>query len=252
MRAAYGILVVLALLAAAAPAQAGAQLRDYTCIAEGSDPRAQLTQGAPPAALVDVLGVLRRPRTAADFLPDFGEDSALDRLHLRYVRRAPGEVGADQHYVVTGNFRRLSARPPRACLRGLNARTRRILIREWRRFAREPTDALCLLEYQGDGMRLRQLCVPDPVDTLQRGLVVGPRRTRGRLTQVAGIVPDGVAAVEARYRNGPPRTARVVDNVWALIDLRRADRLEPDALVWLDASGAPVRSLDFADASFRR
>lgn len=251
MRAAFGILVLLALLAAASPAHAG-QVVEEQCIYEGSQPRAQLTQGTPPAALVDVLGVLRRPRTAADFLPDFGEDSALDRLDLRFVRRTPGEVGADQHYIVTGNFARIPSRPPRQCLRGLDARTRRALIREWRHFARQPTDALCLLEYQGDGMKLQELCVPDPVDALRRGLVLGPKRVRGRLVQVTGIVPDGVAGVEARYRSGPPRTARVVDNVWALIDLRRADRLEPETLVWLDASGAPVKSLDFSEISFRR
>jgi hypothetical protein len=252
LRVAGVIAAVVAVLAAAAPAHAGAGLQDFSCVVSTPARPPLLTQGAPSPELVARLGVLRRPRAVGDLLPDLGRASDLARIDVRYIRRTPGEVGADQFYVVTGNYPRTSSRPPRHCLRGLNARTRRFLIREWRELAKAPTDVLCLFEYQGDGARLRESCVMEPAERLDDGLVVGPARTRGRLTQVAGIVPDGVASVEARYRTGPPRTATVVDNVWALADLRRADRVEPEQLVWLDAAGAPVKSFAFDEVAFRR
>lgn len=250
MRVGFVIVTTLAALIAAAPAHALEPLP--ACDIETDSPRELLTQGSPKAGLIAQLGVLRRPRMTGDVLPDLGVGIGLDRVHLRYVRRTPGEIGADQHYVVTGNYPRVARRPPAECLRGLDRRTRRRVFTLWERIRRQPTDALCLLEYQGDGTRLRDVCVIDPVRSLRRGVVVGPDRVRGRLTQIAGIVPDGVATVEARYDTGPPRTATVVDNVWALTDLRRADRLEPESLVWIDAAGAPIRSFDFDEVAFRR
>jgi hypothetical protein len=219
-------------------------VEDVSCTYVAPAKPTLFTQGVPQRELVDALGVLRRPRTSADFLPDLSADFGLRELHLRYVRRAPGEIGADQHFVVTGSFARVPPRPPRRCLRGLDARTRRALIRGWRQTRNRPVDALCLLEYAADGTALSNTCLDDPVESIQEGLVVGIRRVRGRITNLSGIVPDDVASIEAQYRSGAPRTARVVDNVWALEDLRRADREEPELIVWLDAAGEPIKSVD--------
>jgi hypothetical protein len=243
MRVRVASLVGLLALFGADPAHPGVDLRDTTCDYEAPVRPTLLTQGVPQRELVEALGVLRRPRTSADFLPDLAADLGLRKLHLRYVRRAPGELGADQHFVATGAFPRLPARPPRHCLRGRDARTRRTLIRNWSEVRTRPVEALCLVEYAADGTPLGNSCFDNPVKQLNDGFVLGMRRVRGRLSNLAGIVPDGVVSIEARYRAGPPRTARVVDNVWALEDLRRADRAEPVSIAWFDAAGREIKEI---------
>ena len=98
----------------------------------------------------------------------------------------------------------------------------------------------------------------DPEVFARQGKFVGSGTGRRLRSQLAGIVPDGVASVEAVYPRfsdrGPQRRAvdhgrrvrlraAVVDNVVAVAVPRPIDDVFPAVMLWRDAAGAVVRVL---------
>jgi hypothetical protein len=62
----------------------------------------------------------------------------------------------------------------------------------------------------------------------------------GRRTVVGGLVPDGVASVEVRYRGRRPLTVDVRENFW--VARASGSRRFLPAVTWKDADGATIRA----------
>lgn len=185
---------------------------------EPGSPQPTIAADAPPQDQTTTLGVLRRAQTDADrgaatqrALRFFG--TSTEGVHTDYIRRLPQGQG------------RLAA----------------VLLpaRSWHVAQLDKTDVACLFVAEADQAQGgAKACYT--TDEIQRGFA------DGSLGHVAfGLVPDGVAQVELRYRTQNAR-ATVEDNFYELQAPERTvdgggstpDRLE--GRVWLDAKGVPT------------
>ncbi|HEX7289561.1 MAG TPA: hypothetical protein VF250_00415 [Conexibacter sp.] len=176
------------------------------------------------AAFTSVLGVLARPRSAAD---------AFDRRYLR----GPGLLGVDVQGIrfvgTAADGKRTFIVPargfgqqpwPARCLRGLDGRQRRRLAHPPQR--REPT--VCMFSGGGGCSSL--------ADVRTHGMFGSSGVVRGRAT-VAGIVPNGVRAVRITYGRST-RDFRVRENFFSFLVGIEAERALPDRFEWLMDDGS--------------
>lgn len=181
-------------------------------------PSPTVSGSAPPEAQLALLGVLRRKPT--------GEDrDAATQATLRYIS------GHTSHGVHTDYIRRLATS-------GSDRAVTLVPLDSWSP-SRELTisDALCVFysEPAADGGARSCWTSED---------VRGGRATGQLGDHIYGLVPDGVAEVEAQFNEGQVVTAQARDNFFDLLaprDLRgSADAHQgaaPVAVSWLDANG---------------
>jgi len=176
------------------------------------------SEGAPNAAVLRTLGVLRRSPTAADVLPTGGPSAGLgEGVYVKYVRLARTVAGTAYYLIPIS--------------KGCSS------------FAEE-----VVLETRG----------PDGFggftgDTLAKIKQGRDLSTVGKSTSTAwGMVPDKVASVVliyARNANGSKRrhaikvSAKVVSNVFvATVPLEPGLAIQPSSIRWRSAKGAVIRT----------
>lgn len=186
---------------------------------------ASVDDGAPGAAFLSRLAVLRRPQDAQDVLPVSASGEALpivgEGIYVNYIRYATSLDGTGYYLVPVQRARR-----PRGC-----PSTEEVFL-----VAVEPGG------FRGfSGVTARQLV---------SGESVGTRWLQGHAV-VYGVVPDGVARVVIRYDAGHGRHLRVdakpTNNVFAVAVpaaiARRALPVVPSSLQWRSASGRVIKTI---------
>ena len=197
--------------------------------------------------LRSVLGVLRRPATAADVPPRSALGSSIGILRSLSVDgvRLLGILPDGTHvFLLPGRSRR----PPhvsRACLRSLPRGLRRALVLELRSLARLARHGVVeLFAIAEDGTGVRGQGAYDAAAIKGRGIVSPTNSSIFRaLTTVHGVVPDGVASVTVSVR-GASATAAVADNFFVA---QLAARLPPDealvSVTWRGTDGSPIKTV---------
>jgi hypothetical protein len=215
-------------------------------------------QGAPSQSLLAELAVLRRSATAGDMLPRSLRGNAPQGRFVKYIRLARVVDGLSYYIVPSSSPSRflgaLSGRCITASITALHAEERKIpsavrartlalaarMLRQQRlMLARETGNGVCLLfaRHRENG----DTCGATAADLSRWGLT-------SNIAQLAGIVPDGVAAVAVHvpaYQGQRAITAhaKVVNNVFVTSinegfgDRRRA------TIAWLSASGKVIKSV---------
>jgi hypothetical protein len=283
-------LVVLAGLAVALPAQAAqpnsverravnlinkanAQAhRTSACPRSQRPPDSTLNHGAPSQALMDLLGVLRRPATPEDKPPDdaFRFIPGSD-IYVDYIRVAHAVSG--RHYWIVPAHDTLHFDPlPHACLHQIHERLRVLsrgepprvrrralrfyndLVRGNRELARRgPREGVFVFDKRGDGMGGGG--GGGPIRFLREHGQFGSSGIDQNSSIVTGLIPDGVATVTStfdtyrrasrakprRYPAPITRTDQVQDNIVSFEVARSAEDAFPSKMVWRDAGGKIVR-----------
>jgi hypothetical protein len=237
--------------------------------------RPTFTDARPSDALLDALGVLRRPATDADrldlsalFLP-FARNIYENWIHVATA------VDGHQFFVVVAQERLRVPPLPRRCialeneeldrlLQDSDAAVQRVAHRIKERVDRtehpkggfEPAEAIFLFDRTADGGLGGGGGGVDLRWFLRHGLFASSG-TNGRST-VSGLLPDGVASVDFTFARsvsrGPYRdpktypraislTAQVQDNVVAFDVDRPGPGAFPTQMVWRRADGSVLRRI---------
>ncbi len=231
-----------------------------------------VSQGSPSAALLSILGVLRRSAEPTDKLPTrvVGRDHHVvpngslppaQDIYVRYIRRARWRFGAGYYIVPAGNVNQ-SGPSPAACYaaqrKALELEVPQIPTRlRSQTLALEPSflaqmksdsqprEGICLLALNSTGGG--DVECGSTVTTIEQGNTTGSGGPTG-VGVVYGVVPDGVATVTLYYRGlypGHPETVHAIDNVWILPDPRQRlpDYGFPPKTVWRSANGAVIKTI---------
>jgi hypothetical protein len=235
-----------------------------------------LSQGSPSAALLAMLGTLRRPQTPTDRLPPreiwhgprsrphsypYGTYPPVAEIYARYIRYARHRDGANYYLVPAENVNWRTPVPARCYLEQVNAlhlelpqipRNLRPGIfalqntyLSYQRRSTQPYPGVCLLALNstgnGDGDSCYAATDIEAGHTLSSG-------APGGVPVVYGLAPDGVRSVTFYYKGrypGHPLTALAISNVYVLHD--PADRLPgngfPTKLVWHAANGRVIKTI---------
>jgi hypothetical protein len=218
-------------------------------------------QGPPSRALTSILGVLRRPATPVDALPDDLLSHGVPAgIYVNSIRRALDENGvalyivptaglafrtvpvrcaAKEHAALVHEARGLARRQVRADL----AMQRSYLI--WQQYLARHPGAVCVatVSFQRVGRTLGGGSVECGATAAQieQGTQVGGE-TSAHETVLSGIVPDGVAMVTLEFRRPPGAArARVLNNGY-VVELPRTSA-EPSQILWLSAAGRVIKTI---------
>jgi hypothetical protein len=214
--------------------------------------------GAPGAALVSVLGVLRRPATAADRL-DPAMLAGTPDVYAGHTRRALTADGVS-YYVVPARYDRAASMPSARCyslqiaalnraLPTLPADLRRptrllqagLIAHLQRQAARAPRDTVCLVTASGHSSGAQ--CGISAA-AIKQGVPVSDDQST-----FFGLVPNGVASVTLHFAataSHPARsvTGRVTNNVYAV----RAQWANPapsmPAVTWRSPNGRVAKQVN--------
>jgi len=237
-------------------------------------PRPTFTDARPSDALLNAIGVLRRPATDADKVDlsqPFG--AFAHNVYRNWIRTATA-VDGRQFVVLVAQDRMRPRDVPRSCLAREHAELKRLLVghgpavagvalRIQRRIDREehpkggfkPAEAIFLFDRTPDGHLGGGGGGVDLGWFLRNGMFFSSGGL-GRRTTLAGLVPDGVASIDFTFARTVPRgphrnpkvypsaialTERVQDNVVSVA----VDRPTGDAfrtrMVWRRADGSVLR-----------
>lgn len=235
-----------------------------------------LSQASPSAAMLGIIGTLRRPGTPADHLPPrkiwngphskpriypYGTYPAVEGIYERYIRYARHRDGANYYLVPAKNVNWQSPMParcyheqetalrdelpqiPRRLRSGIFALQSTYVAYERRSTA--PYPGICLSALNdtgnGDGGSCYAVSQVEAGHTLVSG-------APGGVPVVYGLAPDDVRSVTFYYRGrypGHPLTALVINNVFILHDPQ--DRLPgngfPSKLIWRAANGHRIKTI---------
>jgi hypothetical protein len=221
-------------------------------------------RGAPPRALLSVLGVLRRraPAPSNRLLNRIGI-SVGSEVHVNYIRLARRTFGERFYIIPEGNSSGRSTIPTRCFsetmtavrreLRGAPAalRTRTLTLASAEIASDQSQDrnqaSLCFAVL-AHGRSLGTGCSPVSGLFQYTGGLDNGQPLRGGGTILSGVVPDGVASIVVHYsaRHGDPArtlTASVINNVAVLkVPARTADQPFPTKIIWRSASGRVIRT----------
>lgn len=254
-----------------------AMRRDPACRWRESAPTTY-TDAAPSAALQATLILLRRPaipqdEVSADLHTGLGRIRAQS-VYRRWIRMGRAADGSE-HYLVVARDRGLPEPLSRACLRRRHAalvrltaredrRVRTIALRTERRLNREEhpagglprREAIYLFERGPDGSLGGGGGGVDLAWLKQNGLFTTAWVRGTELSRVTGLIPDGVATIEAtfsrRANRGPyqapdvyPEDLTLVvpvqDNLVSFLVPRDAGDAFPATMAWRAADGSVVR-----------
>lgn len=208
--------------------------------------RPRRVPGPVSADLSSILGVLRRPNTAADALPRPSSLSDLSDLRAVYIDRVRmvGVLPDGAHvFLIPGRPRR----PPhvsRACLRSFPRRERRLVEQELRILVRRARHAtFTLLKVSDDGSNFNTSGGYDAA-TVERGQTFSVSSSIFRaLTTVDGVVPDGVAQVSVNPPGGQTQTVAVASNYFVAQLAVRLGEDPPLTFTWRSADGRPIKTI---------
>lgn len=160
----------------------------------------------PPAGLTSILGVLRRPATSSDVLPEHGVPTGYSVLWITYVRLLATSTHT-QYFLIPGVY---DDPLPAACRSTLPPKLRR----EERRYDRAQRHGSVSLE--AFGRTGGEGAVPLTRGAIERGDVFIFPAPGSTTTPAYGLVPDGVAAVAITGRAGRTVTTTVAENFFLL------------------------------------
>lgn len=193
-----------------------------------------------PAAAREAFAVLRRPQRASDrpawlLRRIMGERQPLlghSEIDADTLRRLPG---ARERYLVAARAGAVSQLPD-GCLRTTTPRLRAIE-RRGETSARRWAAVVWLMVVDRAGRPLASIRADAPWERRMFAI----RGLPGHRSVIGGIVPDGVASVTIRYRDGATASARVVDNAYAVELPVGVGGVRRVRQVWRDADGRVVR-----------
>ena len=237
-------------------------------------PPMTISHGSPSAALLSILGILRRPATPEDALPSQGVDLPfVQDVFVDYVRVAHAADGREYYIVPAGDARAGLPVESHACLstfhrtllrvlRGKPARVRRRALHFYAERARNDRRVATRGPQEGVFMFARG---PHGLGSggggadaafLETHGMFGSSGQRDGSSVVSGLVPDGVATVTstfqrvysrglghrpAVYPSVIRRTDPVQDNVVSFAVARSAEDALASRMVWRAADGSVVR-----------
>jgi hypothetical protein len=180
------------------------------------DRAASSAPGAPGADLLAVFGVLRSEGSAADRFPRPERANDTPGIDLAGSRAVGRSASGHSYFVLPV----LTAAAPRSCA-GESQTT--------------ATWDVCLLDENGAGG-----CGASGAAALRRrGTIQTLSRANG-VTDVVGLVPDGVATVVPEYPDGSTREIGVARNFFAYEVRLPAQQALPSRVTWRDADGREV------------
>lgn len=168
----------------------------------------KLLRGVPPAGLMSILAVLRRPASASDVLPKGAMPTGYSSLWIRYVRYLATGPDRTRYFLIPGIF---TDPVPRACRSTLSARQLRQVVqlnREWGK----GTAIVEAVYPKHSG----ELAVPIALREIQRGDVLIVPGLGTSTAPAYGIVPDGVVSVTISGRGGRPVSSLVTANLFVM------------------------------------
>jgi hypothetical protein len=197
------------------------------------------SKGHPPPTLLSQLAVLRHGRRQRT--PLMKEYFTLHRIAVRYVRRLDTGPGRVRYYLIPATVRPSVVttpvlcrhRPPRGVSRRQELKRERLALHSF---------GLYLVSIYPDGGYNSPSGLggrrPRLLNNEITNLIADPRHT-----WLAGLVPDGVAAVRATFRQRSYRY-QVTRNFWVvrLPGSIPPDRLDGITTEWLRADGTVRRS----------
>ena len=216
-----------------------------------------VSHGSPSGRLLSILGVLRRPATAADRLPSALQGGGYAwGIYVRYIRLARVKDGVSYYIVPAASPDSGPTRLPKRCHAAmvaalqaelphipvqLRAPTLALQAREWdqqRLLAEQASKhVVCLLFNSADASG--GTCGAATSEIRDKGMIssAGP---------LSGIVPDGVAIVTVHYpaRDGlaaHTATSDVVGDVFATSIRSRHQQLP--AMIWRSAQGKIIKTV---------
>lgn len=205
---------------------------------------ARLVDGPPPANVLALLGVLRRPAAPGDRALNL-RDVPAGTIHRNHVRLLGVGPHGRRYYLVPGTEPVLRFSVP--CKRRLPASQRRRLERLERASRRSPPEPLLLLEEVGrDSGSTSAMDVEQILENAVGSGCSGRACQRPFRSTVESVVPDGVAAVRLRFRGGLERTLPVTSNFWVTEVPIDFERSLPLSTVWLGPNGETIK--EFGDA----
>ncbi|MFZ0088295.1 MAG: hypothetical protein WAL63_02225 [Solirubrobacteraceae bacterium] len=203
--------------------------------------RAALLSSPPPIADTALLGVLRRPATAADRLPAVARRSGLYSGIWAADARQVAAYGASRFVLFPGRF---VDRLPRVCRNALSLRARRRM-RDEDRAQGAGSVGLAIAGRQALGGGV----LPFSVSGIGRGeLQISIGQSRQPAVRAFAVVPDGVASVTVAVRGGATVRAAVADNFFLTpIRLRfrspeTGERVAVLTTTWYSAGGERLKS----------
>jgi hypothetical protein len=258
-------------------AQEKAAQRDQVCNGDRTpiglgDPgrRPSLSQAAPSAATLAILGVLRRPPVPSDKLPPRvigappnqhvypdGTIPPVKDVYIRYVRKARHRFGANYYVVPAGDVNHLVPVPvrcwaeQRAALKQelptIPARLRAgVLALEPLFIAQQrhndlPYPGVCLIGINDTGNGGGGCDAGGSVSQIEDGTGAMPSGAPTGVGVVYGLVPDGVRTVTFEYQRHRSVTALAINNVFIVRRRGLPNYGFPDTIVWRAANGRTIK-----------
>jgi hypothetical protein len=231
----------------------------------------QIVQGLPGSELTSILGILRRPASAADDPPERllqhslhdDPDSAGREVYTDDIRLARTVAGVRFYIVPTASASGLKPVPARcdaeqiATLKRELARTStasriRILAAQrqylaWERYGALHPEGIKSAELQphGSGDSLSLGCCSTVAD-IENGVAGLGFMSAGGSLFLHGVVPDGVATVTVRRTASPGYTVTgtVVNNVWVVrLPVTNVAGAFPLQYIWRSRRGAVIKTI---------
>ncbi len=171
--------------------------------------------GTPSPELLAVFGVLRSDGSPTDRFPRPERANVTAGIDLS-GSRALGESGSGHSYFAVPV---LATAAPDACAPQSQPTT-------------TPVWDVCLLDENGAG----GCGASGPATLRRRGVIQTISRANG-ITDVVGLVPDGVATVVPAYPDGSTREISVARNFFAFEVRLPANQALPSQITWRDAEG---------------
>jgi hypothetical protein len=258
-------------------AEEAAARRDQACNGDRSLPgfgnpgrRPSLSQAAPSAATLAVLGVLRRPAIPSDKLPPRligrpphqqvypdGTIPPVKDVYISYVRKARHRFGANYYVVPAGDVNYLVPVPARcwteqrAALKRelpiIPARLRAGVLRLESLFVAQqrqndlPYPGVCLIAINDTGNGGGGCDAGGSLSQIEGGTGAMPSGAPTGVGVVYGLVPDGVRTVTFEYQRHRSVTVLAINNVFIVRRKALPNYGFPNTIIWRAAGGRIIK-----------
>jgi hypothetical protein len=258
-------------------AQANAARQDQVCNSDRSQAgfgnpalRPSLSQAAPSAATLAILGVLRRPAVPSDKLPPRligapphqhvypdGTIPPVKDVYIRYVRKARHRFGANYYVIPAGDVNSLVPVPARCWaeqrvalqreLPTIPARLRAgVLALEPLFVAQQrhndlPYPGVCLIGINDTGNGGGGCDAGGSLSQIQDGTGAMPSDAPTGVGVVDGLVPDGVRTVTFEYQRHRSVTVLAINNVFIVRRQGLPNYGFPNTILWRAADGRIIK-----------
>lgn len=258
-------------------AQDNAARQDQVCnsnrsLADVGNPgrRPSLSQAAPSAATLAILGVLRRPALPSDKLPPRligapphqhaypdGTIPPVKDVYIRYVRKARHRFGANYYVVPAGDVNNQVPVPARCWAEQRAALQRELptiparlragvlalepLFVAQQRHNDLPYPGVCLIGINDTGNGGGGCDAGGSLRQIEDGTGAMPSSAPTGVGVVDGLVPNGVRTVTFEYPHHRPATVLAINNVFIVRRQGLPNYGFPNTIVWRAADGRIIK-----------